>query len=186
MTAIVAIADGPVVLMGADSAHVSGWDLTLDTAPKVFMAGPFLIGLSGYPRMSQIIRYRFQPPEPGPGADLRAFMCTTFADALREALKDAGWAKKDNERESAEGSTFLAAISGRIFKVWENYQVGERTDGFDACGCGEDYALGALFATEGMDRSPRWRLNVALAAAASGSAGVRSPFVIISTPEAGS
>ncbi len=50
-----------------------------------------------------------------------------------------------------------------------------RVDGFDAVGCGQDYALGALRV---LDRTkPREALKAALDAAAHFSAGVSRPFL---------
>jgi hypothetical protein len=54
---------------------------------------------------------------------------------------------------------------------------------FRACGCGEAYAIGAMYATPGM--APRDRVALALRAAEENSAGVRGPFVIESIGPAG-
>jgi hypothetical protein len=125
--------------------------------------------------MGQLIRYSMKLPKPR--GDLDAFMATTFIDALRACLKDGGWALKENDRE--EGGTFLVGVRGRLYAVYDDYQVAKAADGFAAVGCGDQIALGALFATAGTGLSPRRRVISALAAAERFSAGVRGPFLCL-------
>lgn len=186
MTAVAAITDGTTCWLAADSAEVSSYDLTIRTEPKVWAAGPYLFGLSGDGRAGQVLRYAFTAPGPPGDGDLMEFMCTQFVDALRECYKAAGFAKKEHEREEAEGACFLAATGGRLFKVWQNYQVGEREDRIDAIGCGEDYVLGSLHTTAGLGMGPVKRLGMALEAAARFSAGVHPPFTVVSGATNGS
>jgi ATP-dependent protease HslVU (ClpYQ) peptidase subunit len=167
------------VWLAGDSAANLGSDRTVTNIRKVWKQGPYLFGLSGDPRTAQILRYATTMPAPGESEDLMAFMCTTFVDTLRGASKKAGHAKKDDERESLDGSTFLACLSGRIFKVEGNYQIGERADGIDAIGCGNAYALGSLHTTAELGWEPNRRLGAALAAAARFSTGVCGPFSFI-------
>jgi hypothetical protein len=109
-------------------------------------------------------------------------MVTTWTDALRTCLRDGGWARKDSEQE--QGGTFLVGVSGRLFVVGGDYQIGEPADGYAAVGCGEDLALGALHATTALGLKPRRRLTHALAAAEHHSAGVTGPYVYATTPRA--
>jgi ATP-dependent protease HslVU (ClpYQ) peptidase subunit len=126
--------------------------------------------------MGQLIHHALTPPKPkGP---LDRFMSTTFIDAIRTCLKDGGWARRENDRE--EGGTFLVGVRGDIFVVYEDYQVGQAADGFAAVGCGDQVALGALYATAGSELTPRKRVMLALAAAERFSTGVRRPFVCLS------
>jgi len=172
--------DGNVYLAG-DSAGCSGWNLTVRADPKVFASGSYVMGFTTSFRMGQLLRYAFTPPEPEM-TDLHRFMCTAFTDALRQCLKDGGWAGKDKERE--EGGTFLVGTHGRLFFVSADYQVGEPADPYAAVGCGDGYALGALHATEGGRMAPQRRLDAALAAAERFSNGVRGPFAHVSTTAA--
>jgi len=169
--------DGAVYLAG-DSAGCSGWDLTVRADPKVFANGSYVMGFTASFRMGQLLRYAFTPPEPETG-DLHRFMCTSFTDALRQCLKDGGWAEKDKEREA--GGAFLVGTHGRLFIVESDYQVGEPADPYAAVGCGGRVALGALHATEGRGMKPDKRLDAALAAAERFSNGVRGPFAHVST-----
>ena len=53
-------------------------------------------------------------------------------------------------------------------------------ENYDACGCGEYYALGALYAMERFKMKPHDRVTEALSAAEHLSGGVKAPFNIVS------
>jgi hypothetical protein len=127
----------------------------------------------------QLLRYTFTPPTIEPGECLERYMATTFVDAVRFCLKAGGWAKKDSEHET--GGQFLVGIRGRLFRIEDDYQVGEALDGYNAVGCGDDVVKGALFATAG--RPPAERIRTALEAAERWNNGVRGPFTILSTDD---
>src|SRR5579859_258923 len=161
--------------MGGDSAGVAGYDLTVRVDRKVFRNGPYVMGFTTSFRMGQLLCHGFEPPAPPePGADLEAFMATTFIDAVRERLKAGGWAVKNLERE--QGGNFLVGVRGRLFEIGSDYQVGESLNGYAAVGCGDQVAHGALFASKG--RPPTDRVVLALVAAERFSAGVRRPFAV--------
>lgn len=178
MTCIVGIKHSGKVIIGGDSAGVAGLDLRIRRDEKVFVNGDFVFGCTSSFRMIQLLRYKLQPPKRHPETDVMAFMTTNFIDAVRSCLKEGGFAEKKQEVEI--GGTFLVGHSGRLFCVYEDYQVAENTDGFDACGCGEPYALGALRTTLNNDQlDPRQKLNIALDCAAYFSAGVVGPFEFV-------
>ncbi|GLX99677.1 MULTISPECIES: hypothetical protein [Actinoplanes] len=177
MTAIAGLTHAGSVFIGGDSAGVGGgWDLTIRADAKVFRNRGYLFGFTTSFRMGQLIRYSLKPP--APKGDLDKFMSTTFVDALRDCLKKGGWARKDSEQES--GGTFLVGVRGRLYTVYDDYQLAKAADGFAAVGCGDQIALGAFYATAGTDLKPRKRVRVALQAAERFSAGVRGPFVCLS------
>jgi len=167
-------ATGGRVYIGGDSACVASYDLTIRSDAKVFRNGPYVMGFTTSFRMGQILRYKLEAPDPGGTEDLERFMATTFIDAVRTSLTDAGWMKKENSRE--EGGTFLVGVAGALFAVHSDFQVARTLTGYDAVGCGSDLALGALYATRG--RSPGYRLGAALRAAEHHSTGVAGPFTI--------
>jgi hypothetical protein len=178
MTAIVGLVHAGRVYLGGDSAGVSGMSLTVRADAKVFRRKRYVFGFTTSFRMGQLIRYSMRLPRPE--NDLDAFMATTFIDELRDCLKTGGWAAKENERE--EGGTFLVGVRGRLFAVYDDYQVARAADGFAAVGCGDQPALGALFATAGTGLGPRRRVLSALGAAERFSAGVRGPFLCVRGP----
>lgn len=177
MTAIVGLVYEGRVYLGGDSASARGWTQTLLAEPKVHRTGPYVIGSSGSLRSLQLIRHAFTPP--APTVDLMSFMATTFVDAVRPVLKDGGWATKTNEQEMNTDSMFMVGVNGHLFQVDAAYAVCESTTGYMAIGCGDDFALGAMHATEG--QPPKQRIRAALAAAAQFSMGVSAPFNIVST-----
>ncbi|MFJ1954592.1 hypothetical protein ACIOGT_25580 [Streptomyces microflavus] len=179
MTAIVGLVNKHRVHLGADSAGVSGLQLTVRADRKTFRNGPYVMGFTSSFRMGQLLRYAFQPPHPT--GDLHGFMVTTWTDALRGCLREGGWARKESEQEQA--GTFLVGVLGRLFVVCDDFQVGEHADGYAAVGCGDELALGALHATAHLGMAPRARLTAALAAADHHSAGVTGPYTYASTPK---
>lgn len=176
MTAIVGLIHGGAVHLGGDSAGVGGYSLTVRADSKVFVNGPYVMGFTSSFRMGQLLRHSFKAPEPD--GDLEAFMATTFVDGVRETLQTGGWLKKESERE--EGGIFLVGVAGRLFRVDSDFQIGEAADGYAAVGCGQDLAIGALYATAKTRMAPERRLKIALEAAERFSAGVRGPFAYIS------
>ena len=173
MTCIVGIVHEGKVHIGGDSAGVEGLDLRIRVDRKIFLNGPFVMGFTTSFRMGQLLAFALKPPRRHATDDVMTFMVTEFVNAARECLKAGGFAKKTNEEETA--GNFLVGYAGRLFNIGSDYQVCENVHGFDACGSGESYALGSLLATAGKD-DPEARVNAALAAAETFSAGVRAPF----------
>jgi hypothetical protein len=130
------------------------------------------MGFTSSFRMGQLLAHAFNPPKRHADADVFAFMVTDFIDQVRSCLKAGGYAEKHHDAEV--GGTFLVGYAGRLFKIDGDYQVGETLLGYDACGCGEDIALGSMFSTGHLP--PQERLQKALEAAAEFSAGVTAPF----------
>jgi ATP-dependent protease HslVU (ClpYQ) peptidase subunit len=182
VTVIAGLVDNGTVLIGGDSAGVAGYQLTVRRDSKTFVNGPYVLGFTSSFRMGQILRHTFTPPTPPSDADIERFMCTTWIDAVRNVLKGAGWALVHEGQES--GGTFLVGIHGRLFEVNGDYQVGENLDGYAAVGCGDDVALGALYATADADMAAEDRVVTALRAAERFSAGVRGPFTLTRSPAA--
>jgi ATP-dependent protease HslVU (ClpYQ) peptidase subunit len=182
VTCIVGLVHDTNIIMGGDAAGVSGTDLIQRKDGKVFINGSCIMGFTSSFRMGQLLRYRLKIPAQKEEQDLFDFMVNDFVDAVRDCLKTGGFAEKDKERES--GGTFLVGYAGRLFEISSDFQVGESIDNFASCGCGSNYALGAMFATSGT-ANPRHRVEAALKAAEHFSAAVRSPFTIMSLANAG-
>lgn len=177
MTCIVGLVHEGVVYIGADSAGVAGYSLTVRADAKAFTNGPFIMGFTGSIRMGQLLRYQLSPPRRFPGEDLQQYMVNDFVDAVRACLKNGGYASKLNEVE--EGGTFLVGCEGALCTVFSDYQVAVSVDGYAAVGSGHDIAKGVLYATPGLP--PEQRVLMALQAAERFNAGVRGPFHIVST-----
>lgn len=181
MTCIVGVQEKGRAWIGGDAASVSGSTVYEVGAAKVFRNGDYVIGGTTSWRMLDLLRYKLQPPPPPPGPPDCGFMVIEFVERLRECMKAGGFARKENEVESA--GTILVSVSGRLFRVDSDYQV-DAPAAYCAIGSGRDPALGALFATEGQ-RGPggagRRRAFLALEASAAHNAYVRPPFTLLST-----
>lgn len=177
MTAIVGLIHDGRVLLGCDSAGSNGWTICTRTDLKAFTTGRYVVGFSDSFRMGQILRWGFDPPQPPANGRLERFMCTTWIDTLRQALKDGGWAKKDAEQEI--GGTFLVGVAGRLFRIESDYQVGQVDHEYAAIGSGEQPALGALAATARLGWGPKRRVRAALEAAELHIGSVRGPFHLV-------
>lgn len=185
MTCIVGLVKEGDVYIGGDSQGTDGRRLLqcVRADQKVFRKKDMIFGFTSSYRMGQLLRYKLSFPRPHEGQDLYEFMVTDFVDEVRTCLKDGGYASKNNEVE--EGGTFLVGYRGRLFTIGDDYQVAESHWPFDAVGCGDQLALGALFAlTDGGDAGtqppddPIRAIAVAIRAASEFSAGVGGPIHI--------
>lgn len=173
MTCIVGLVDKGDVYIGGDSAGVAGLSLSIRADEKVFGNGPFIMGFTSSFRMGQLLRYKLAPPAQTVHQNDMEYMVTSFIDACRTCFSQNGFGDKD----ATVGGTFLVGYHGKLYTVEGDFQVGIPSAPFDAVGCGADLALGAMYATEGLP--PEDRINIALQAASTFSAGVAPPFVIL-------
>lgn len=182
MTCIVGIMDGKHVVLGGDSCGSDGYSKQTRLDVKVFKRGPFVIGFTSSFRMGQVLRYKLNTPEQDPRVSDYEYMVTSFIDSVRVCLKNAGFAKKENEVE--HGGTFLVGYNGQLYFVDEDYQVGVVAENYEAVGAGESFAKGALFALAGNKRmSAKERIRIALEAASQFATSVGGPFNYVSTKE---
>lgn len=181
MTCIVGYIDkeNRKIIMGGDSAGVAGLDVQIRKDPKVFKNGPMIIGYTSSFRMGQLLRFKLVVPE-NFRDDVYEYMCTDFIDAVRTCLKENGYTTiKDNTEEVG---TFLVGYKGRLFKIENDLQVAEVIDNYDACGCGQSYALGALKIMGNclcVFDSAHKIVELALMVATDYSGGVRPPYTIL-------
>lgn len=179
MTCIVGFIDkkSSKVVMGADSAGVAGLDITLRKDEKVFKNGDFVIGCTSSFRMIQLLRFSFKPPRVY-DKEIYEYMCTDFINGVRKCFEEGGYLQKFKDGDE-KGGTFLVAYKDRLFKIDSDFQVAEASQGYDACGCGETYALGSIYNTS---KSNAETIVIdALRCAENFSGGVRSPFVTYCT-----
>ncbi|KOR88769.1 hypothetical protein [Paenibacillus solani] len=180
MTCIVGLVDDGKVYIGGDSAGVAGLSLTIRADEKAFRKGEFIMGFTSSFRMGQLLRYKLDIPYHKPELDTYEYMVTEFVEAVRRCLKDGGYSRNDSGEES--GGTFLVGYRGELFMIENDFQVGRPAAVYDAVGCGSEIAKGSLFSSGRLtDLSPVERIRDALRAAEQFSAGVRGPFVIVST-----
>lgn len=176
MTCIVGIEDDSGVTIGGDSAASTDSLTATRLGPKVFRAGPYLIGYTSSFRMGDLLQYAFTPPEPPRLSGLDRHMVTVFIDAVRECFDDGGFSRRSDNAEA--GGEFLVAVSGRLYEICSDYQVGRPRGGYAAVGSGGTLALGSLATTAAFKMTTRDRVTAALTAASIHDPFVSPPFTI--------
>ncbi len=169
MTCIVGIAENGKVFMGGDSAGVDGnGNMTIRKDSKVFVLDDrFIIGFTSSFRMGQVLQYKLKVPIQKDSQTDFEFMVTDFIDSVKDAFKENG----------CEEGHFLVGYKGTLYNIASDFQVGIPADQFDSVGCGENYALGSLYESDG--GSPSLRILNSLRAAEHFSSGVSSPFTFL-------
>jgi len=178
-TCIVGIVEEGIVWMGGDSAGVSYLDTLRRADVKVFLRKgkePMIMGYTSSFRMGQLLRFKLEIPERSRDKDVYEYMVTDYIDAVRKCFKDGGFGITKNEERS--GGTYLVGYAGRLFTIYDDFQVAENMLPYASCGCGEDYAMGVLYATSDTNTLPQNRIRLALECAEEFSGGVKGPFVI--------
>ena len=177
MTCIVGLVDSGKVYIGGDSLGSNSFDGDIRKDAKVFRNGKFVMGFTTSYRMGQLLNYTFSSSRNlNEDEDEMSYMVNVFINDVRCCLKNGGFATSENSQEI--GGVFLVGFNGRLFTVHSDYQVSENIDEFTACGCGGDYARGAMLVSRHLP--PDERIMQALAVAEHFSIGVKSPFTIIS------
>lgn len=188
MTCIVGGIDNKkTVWIAGDSAGVNGYSLHVRKDPKVFTRRTNLaenniaiaFGYTSSFRMGQLLQYSFEIPNvlPGPEETMHRWMCLRFVPAVKKCFVDGGWIRKSDERIS--GGIFLVGIRGHLFRVDNDFQVGEVMLPYDAVGCGEEFALGAMRAMQLGCVDTVTAVKDAVRIAEHFSAGVRGPVNIV-------
>lgn len=179
MTCIVGLVDKECVIMGGDSAGVSGLDIEIRKDAKVFQVGDFVIGCTSSFRMIQLLRFSFIPPRVN-NKDVYEYMCTDFINGVRDCFHEGGYLQRFSEGDE-KGGVFLVGYKNRLFRVDLDFQVGENANGVSAIGCGASFALGSLHVTHKANKPPEFKVIKALEAAERFSAGVSRPFILVKT-----
>lgn len=178
MTCIVGLESEGRVWLGGDRAAVDqSHYLSHCEQPKVFRRAGMVFGYTTSFRMGQLLQYRLEAPEIGEAQPIDEYMATAFIDAVRACLKDGGYTKIDNSRETI--GTFLVGVRGHLYVVDSDYNARRDNGGFNAVGSGTSVALGSMHSTAKLRMNPRERIAMALDAASTFVTTVRGPFDII-------
>ena len=180
MTCIVGVIDKSRVVIGGDSSGVSGYDAVTRKDEKVFRNDDFVIGCTTSFRMAQLLKYSFVPPVVDDTIDFLKYMCTDFVNELRSCFRIGGFLQLE-ENGTDKGGFFLVGYRDRLFRIESDFNVSETTQGYIACGSGEDYALGSIFSSIGRGNAIKDVVLEALECAAHFNTAVSSPFVLHST-----
>lgn len=173
MTCIVGIAHEGRVIIGADSA-AGDWALNrrIRSDRKIFRNGELIFGFTTSFRMGQLLQFALTPPPIHEGQPAYEYAVKSLIPAIRSTFREGGFLRVKDNRE--EGGSFLVGFRGHLFAIYDDFQVGESTELYEAVGCGDCYAMGAMHAAA--HKPPRERLEAGLLAAAKFSAGVSGPF----------
>lgn len=183
MTCIVGLVENGVVYIGGDSLGSNGYFKTVRKDKKVFKLKDTDNAIAGYTssfRMGQLLMYGSGLIDSRDEPDIdHEYLVTKFIPKLTSLFENGGYGK--NNSGSKSGGTFLLGYKDKLYQIQSDYQVGEPSLGYDACGSGEDFALGSLHSTERSGLSPEERIHKALQAATEFSVGVGAPFYIVNT-----
>lgn len=178
MTCIVGIKHEEKVYIGGDSLGSAGYSKTVRSDEKVFKKSDMIFGFTSSYRMGNIIRYCLSIPQRPEDIDDMTYLVAHFIPALICSFSSNGYLQKKNEQHS--GGTFLLGYRKELYKIDTDFQVGKSVLNYDACGCGEDYAKGALHVANLYQYTPEQKIELALKAAEEHSGGVGGPFTIVS------
>lgn len=183
MTCIVGLTHNGVTYIGADSLGSNTYTKTVRKDKKVFKLKDTenaVLGFTSSYRMGQLLMYASNLIDKRDEPNINhEYLVTKFIPNVISLFESGGY----NRNNSGEkfGGTFLMGYKDKLYRIDSDYQVGESVVNYDACGCGEDFALGSLHTTEGIGLTPEERIHTALRAASEFSTGVQAPFYILNT-----
>lgn len=185
MTCIVAIKHNKKIYMGGDSlGSNSAMSKVVRNDPKVFINDEMIFGFTASFRMGQILEYVMEAPTRPEGISDMKYLIAYWIPELIATFSDHGFRGErglEDHDETRTGGDFLLGYRGTLYHIHSDFQVGIPADQYDAAGCGEDLAMGAIFTAKKTGiKDPEAILTVALEAAEKFSAGVQRPFVILS------
>jgi ATP-dependent protease HslVU (ClpYQ) peptidase subunit len=183
MTCIVGLVHNGVTYIGGDSLGSNGYSKTVRLDKKIFKLKDTDNAILGYTssfRMGQLLMYAkgLIDSRDEPNID-HEYLVTKFIPNVIGTFENGGYGRNNSGEKS--GGEFLFGYKNKLYKIESDYQVAESIDKYDACGSGEDYALGSLFTTEELGLTPEERIHTALLAASKFSCGVQAPFYILNT-----
>lgn len=182
ITCIVGYIEDGVTWIGGDSLGSNGYSKTVRKDTKVFKMKDLDHGIIGYTssfRMGQLLQYESLIDPRDENIINHEYLVTKFIPKVIECLEEGGYSEDSSGRIS--GGTFLLGYKDKLYRIENDYQVGESQDDFDACGSGEYFALGALETMKGEDIQPKYKVLKALRAASKFSTGVAPPYIIANT-----
>lgn len=156
MTTIVAVENENGVTFASDS-RVGGRAINDGWVAKVFKNGDLTIGVAGYLRVSQLLKYADLPPVPkgGDPDKLDRWVTRELAPLWNAANQD--FADSVNENRAVGNSEALVSVRGRIYELGAGGSWTRSDSGIYAIGSGMTYALGALEA----GASPKKAIRIA-------------------------
>lgn len=178
MTCIVAVRKEKTVLIGTDRLSSNGWTGDVGARAKVFRNGVFVMASCGSIRFAHILQWAFEAPAVDTW-DVWRFMSTVFDKALRKALADSGWNKKDDGNDS--GSNFFVAYKNHIFEFHSDHCFVVVNDPYAATGSGGAFACGAMHVSLYAQNTAEETARLGLDAACRHCISCRGPYDFLET-----
>ncbi len=167
MTCIAGVTHAGHVWLGGDSCLSSKHVSVTTRDPKVFRCGPIIVGWAG--AMAWGALWKRVVFNRTPAADLDTWIHGELREAVARELP-----------EDVDG-TALIGLGSRLYVLESDGSIYRPAGNYAAIGTGESVALGSLHTTARRKLVPRYRLNLALSAAAAHTPGVSAPFKVIHT-----
>ena len=178
MTCVVGVVENGVVWMGADSFSGNGYFCSKSSLPKVFLRDGILLGTAGDWRGSALLQNMEVPACPD-DMPVELYLAGLFVGAMREHFRAHGFLQEVNSQQQTEDMQILIGFRGRLFALWQQFQVTESLEGYEAIGAGMYVAAGALYAAQQMKLPVAEQLEMSLMAARAHHPVVRPPFVMM-------
>lgn len=174
------------VWIGGDSLGSNGYTKGVNKNPKVFhhhLLNNVIMGSTSTYRHIDLLQYSdllFPEIEAYKNINIdRKYMVKNFIPNLINLFQNNVISQVENSR----GGNFILGAGEKLFEIQSDYSVLEPSCGYCAVGCGEDVAMGSLYATS--KNYPNWsaekHILTALEAAEFNCCGVQRPFLIINS-----
>lgn len=177
MTCVIGyVSDNGDIFMGSDSMAVSLTDWMILREPKIFIKNDMIFGTASSLRFGQILKYSFNAPLHLENISTNEYICHDVMIELNKTFEKVSY-KKDDKGDD-EDWTFLLGYQGRLYTVQSNLQIVEDVNRYATIGCGGDFAKGALYVMDQLNKTPENKITKALEAASQFSM-VKEPFHIL-------
>lgn len=150
MTTLAAFQGEGFAVIGCDSRASDDNGRVMDLAThKIIENNGYLIAVSGASRGGNISQFGWTPPNAPRTTNLETldkFMTKKFIPALRKVFISSGYDMKDDGDTAMQDSSFIIAVNGVIYPIFEDYSWDREARNIYYGGSGGDVALGAMVA----------------------------------------
>ena len=181
MTIIIGYIDtiNNTIYMGGDSCVSQNTSTYVMKDQKVFQKDEFLIGSGGKLRMSNILKYQFEPPTHPKNMSIEQYMNSLFINKLHKCFCDLDFDKTNEDKNGFDG-VILIGYRGHLFEIDCQYGVFEGIKPYYCIGSGGEIALGVLIANEDIQNmSIEDKINQALQITGENDNSVGPPYYIL-------
>ena len=133
--------------MGGDNMASDGCRLDMYNRPKVFLKKDFIIGYTTSFRMGQLLEHVWDPPENKDNTSDMDYLVKDVLPSLINVFEKNKYLQTKSEdgiTGQSYGGIFLLAYKNRLYRISEDFAIIETVRNYCSCGCGEDYANGAM------------------------------------------